>query len=368
LWVTVMCLCALGTSAAGGKDTPDLKFRILDETAPAGSIVQMKVRTTEVTPISGGRGSFAFDGAFFKSISGIGLFATNGESAGAAVVDGNRAAWSFVTTEPFTGEYPVLAVALQLRSDLPIASRSSFTLDAASLWNLNGTMVRARYSAGTVTVGGSVAIGDVVPGEGWVPAGTVISVRGVGFNAQSRLRIGDLSIGSVRVISATEMQATLREPANMTGQMLRVDNPDQSRSTYYAYLRGRAAAISTRPLLARTYAIFSGTSRSVATFGPLAAATGPRYTALALQNPNLAAADVMVGLYAPNGALFYSATRSLESGTRLTLELSELLGGIVPPPGTLVRVISSLPIEAFSLLCDDGALTVAPSLPVEAAR
>ena len=63
---------------------------------------------------------------------------------------------------------------MRLRPDVAVGSRQQFTLDPSSLWTVNGTIVRARVSPGTVTVGGSVAISDVIPGDGWFPAGTVV--------------------------------------------------------------------------------------------------------------------------------------------------------------------------------------------------
>ena len=71
-------------------------------------------------------------------------------------------------------------------------------------------------------------------------------------------------------------------------------------------------------------------------------------------------------LHAADGTLLHSSARSLQSGYRLALELSELFDGMTPPPGASVRVISSLPIQVFGLLCDEGAWTVTPWLPAEA--
>jgi len=396
--IAMMGLLALGVSAAAdtratiglsfripdGTATTGLSFRIPDETAPAGGMVQMKVRTTEVTPISGGRPQFSFDPALFDGVAGVGMFAPTGELAGAAVVDGNQVAIAYVTTTPFTGDYPLLAVALRIRQDLAAGSRTLFTLDPSSLWNLNGTMLRTtvsstmvgtavsgtvagtRVSPATVTVGGSVAITNVIPGEGWFPAGTVVSVRGVGFNSNSRLRVNNTAITAVRVVSSTEIQFTLTQAANMTAARLRVVNPNTSTNTYYSYMRGIPAATSGRTLLSTTQPIFSGTTRSLATFGPIPALNGTQYAALALQNPNLASANVTIELYAADGTLLHSSSRSLENGYRLSLELSELFDGVAPPPGASVRVTSSLPIEVFGLLCDEGTWTVTPRLPTEA--
>jgi hypothetical protein len=85
-----ICLLALGLSTVGSGGTPGQSMRIRDETAPAGGVVQMKVSTTEVTPISGGRPRLNFDTAFFETVDGIGLFAPTGELAGAAVIDGDH--------------------------------------------------------------------------------------------------------------------------------------------------------------------------------------------------------------------------------------------------------------------------------------
>ena len=255
---------------------------------------------------------------------------------------------------------------LRVREDAAIGSRTEFTLDPSSLWTVAGRVVRPRVSAGTVTVGGSVAISNVVPGDGWFPAGTVVSVQGMGFNSRSRLRVEDISIRSVRFVSSTEMQFTLREAANLTAARLRIDNPDLSRAIYYSYTRGIPAATSSRPLLSLTQPIFSGTPRSLATVGPLPAMNGMQYAALALQNPGLASANVTLELLASDGTLLLSSTRSLQNGYRLALELSELFDGMVPPPGASVRVISSLPVQVFGMLCDEAAWTVTPWLPVEA--
>ena len=325
----------------------------------------MKLEDTEGTPISGGRPSFGFDASMFDAVTGIGVFAPTGEAAGAAVIDGNRVILAYVTTTPLTGDYPIMTVSLRVRQDAAAGSRTQFTLDSSSLWTVAGRVVRPRVSAGTVTVGGSVAISDVIPGDGWFPAGTVVAVHGFGFNDRSRLRVDGVAITGVRFVSSTEMRFTLREAANLTAAKLRIDNPDLSRATYYSYMRGIPAATSSRPLLSTTQPFFSGTTRSLATVGPFSAMNGTQYAALALQNPGLASATVILELLASDDTLLHSSTRSLQGGYRLALELSELFDGMVPPPGASVRVISSLPIQVFGLLCDESAWTVTPLLPAD---
>ena len=364
----VICLAALGASAASAQPNTSLTIRVRDEAAPAGATVQMKVRTTEATPISGGRPQFAFDASTFDAVVGIGLFAPIGEVAGAAVIDGNRASIAYVTTTPETGDFPLLTVTLRTRTDVAEGSRTTFTLDPSSLFALNGTMVAANVSPGRVTVGGSVAISDIIPGEGRFPAGTMVSVHGTGFKRLTRVRVDGVGITGVHFVSPTEMRFTLSEATNMTAARVKVVNPDSSTSTYYSYLRGIPAATSSRTLLSMTRAIFSGTTRSLSTFGPIPQLTGAQYAAVALQNPNLTTAYAIALLYAEDGTLLHWSVRALRSSHRLTLELSELFNGVAPPPGASVKVFSTAPLEMFGLLCDEEAWTVTPRLPAEAGR
>ena len=150
------------------------------------------------------------------------------------MIDGDHVSIAYVTTTPFTGDYPLLTVALRIRPDVPAGTRTLFTLNPSSLWTLNGRPVGTRVSPATVTAGGSVAVSSVSPGEGWFPAGTVVSVRGVGFNGQTRVHLENANITAERVVSATEIRFTLAEAAMMTAARVRVDNPDGSRVIYYA--------------------------------------------------------------------------------------------------------------------------------------
>src|SRR5262249_5954796 len=139
-WLLALALAALvfGTKSALGKSESALSFRMRDETAPAGSLVQMKISTTEATPISGGRPRFRFAVVVSDGVAGVGMFAGGAELAGGAYVDANQLVVSYVTTAPMTGDYPVLAVSLPVRPDLPVGSSAVVSLDASSLWTVNG--------------------------------------------------------------------------------------------------------------------------------------------------------------------------------------------------------------------------------------
>jgi hypothetical protein len=302
----------------------------------------------------------------FGDADGFDMF-VDGELAGAAVVDGTRVAISYAATGALSDEYPLLTVSLRIRPDVAVGAKTLFTLDSRSIWNLSPTraVLADRIVPGRVTVGGSVSITDVVPGAGVWPAGTVVKVRGIGFNSRTRLRVDDAETTSIRFISPNEMQFTLAEKTAMRGLRLRAENSD-FRNEYYTYMRGITSTVSARTLLAATRPIFSLNPRAITTLGPFPSLDENRYAALGLQNPGPGAVTVGIALYDAGGALLYQSARTLESLHRLALELSELLDGVPAPPGSSVVVKASAPIDAIGLLCDEGSWTVSPSLPLEA--
>lgn len=362
-----VALFASGGSGSGVTSTAGslLSLRIPNEMAPAGGLVQMKVLTTEVTPISGGRPGFGFDSMF--AAAGFGMFAT-GDLAGAAVVDRQYVSVSYITNGALTANYPILTASFWIRPDAPVGTKSLFTLDPGSIWNVLATgPVYAKPTApAVVTVGGTAAITDVVPGEGVWPAGTVVSVRGMGFSFRSQVRV-DAGVTTPRVITSNELQFTLTQATQMRGLKITVQNPENT-ATYYAYMRGIVSTVSSRTLLAVTEPIFSLAPRTVATFPASTSLLANQYQAVALQNPNASNVDVNVLLYAADGSLVIQAPRTLAPRERVTLELMELFGGVAPLANSFIMVTASAPIDAIGLVCDEGTWTVTPFLPLESSR
>ena len=361
-------LSALGLGVGQVRsDTELLSFHVPDETAPAGSMVQMKVTETEATPISGGRPRVRFDTGMFDRVAGVGMSAPTGEMAGAAVLEGSYMTMTYVTTTPLTGgDYPVLTVSLALREGLTEGRRSVFSLEPASIWTVGGRTIASKMSPADVTIGGTLAITDVVPAWGVFPAGTMVSVRGVGFDGETRVKLNDTRMEAAQVVSPTEIRFALTQATDMAGAKVRVDDSDDESTTYYAYLRGISAATSTKPLLARTMPVFSGVARPVATVTIPYLTPIYQYGALAVQNPNLQPASMTLVLSASNGAILKVATRTLPAGHRFALEIAEIFGGTRPLPMSSVRVLSSVPVQMFGMVIDDRIRTITPRLPVEA--
>ena len=352
-------------SGSGSGSGSDLKFRVEDEMAPPGGMVQMKVEPYEVTPISGGRPGFSFDSAFFDGVEGFDMFVT-GELAGAAVVNGSRVNVSYATRGALSEDYPFLTVSLRIRPDAAIGARARFTLDPLSIWNLlTGPVVASRITPGTVTVGGSVSITDVVPGGGVWPAGTVVSVRGIGFTSRTRLRVNDVETRSIRFVSPTEMRFTLardrraarRAPEGgefrLQERVLLVHARHHRRGQHAAVAGGHGADFFAHAAYSRdawTLPVVEWEPvRRPGASEPDTGRCGGRDGVVRCRRR----AAVSVGAHAGQPA---SACPGAVRASR----------GVPPPPGSSVVVTSSAPIEAIGLLCDEGTWTVSASLPLEA--
>jgi hypothetical protein len=190
----------------------------------------------------------------------------------------------------------------------------------------------------------------------------VVSILGVGFSSATQVQLNAIKAvaNSIVAVSPNRIQFQLAETTNMTGQKIQVVNQDGSQDVYFSYLRGVPLARSNQPLLANAVPIFSEVTYSQATFAPIAPAATTQFTGLALQNANLAPANVSVSLYSAANAVLGSSTIALPSGYRVMQETSELVQGVAPPLGSYVVVSSSLPISVFGFLADTSTHTVTP--------
>jgi hypothetical protein len=322
----------------------------------------MKFMVTEPTPISTGGPVVSLD-AMFDAVWGIELFCPTGDVNGVAMVNGSRVNILYTTTAGAQGtDYPIMSLALHIRPDALPGTQSLFQLDPSSQWILGalGTATLKPSPPATVTVGGSISITDVVPGGGALPAGAVVSIRGMGFQPATQVQLNAIKFSSIQWISPEEIRFTLAAPVNMTGQKIQVVNPDGSQDTYFSYLRGVPLAPSTQPLLANAVPIFSSVTHSWAAFSPMAASSSAQFSGLALQNPNLAAANVTVSLYSPVNALLGSSTLTLPAGYRIMQGIAELDGGVAPVVGSYAVVTSDAPVQMLGFLGDNSAGTITP--------
>ncbi len=248
-----------GGPAGGGKGSPQISFRIPDETAPPGGVAQMKLLITEPTPISGGRTHPYFGGAMFDRVLGVEIFNPAGDVSGVAQVNGDSIWVSFISSAISSGnDYPFMTLALHVRPDAQNGATTQFGLGTDSAWSINGIAAAMKPTTpANISVGGGISITNVVPGGGLLPAGSIVRIEGMGFKAQTQVQVADLATSAISVAGPTEIDVVLSQATDMTGKKIQVKNPDGSQDTYYSYLRGVDPGSSSFSLLQSAVPVFS---------------------------------------------------------------------------------------------------------------
>src|SRR5215472_5809688 len=361
------CLFAARLAVAQGGPGPSnsnnqVSLHIPNEMAPPDGVVQMKLLVTTPTPISSGGPRLTLSSTF-DAVRGIELFNPTGDINGAAVINGSQISVFYVTSTGAQGsDYPIITVALHVRPDAAPGDQTQFSLDPSSTWMLGllGPATLKPMAPATVTVGGTISITNVVPGGGVLPAGSMVSIQGMGFQPKTQVQLNAIKASSIALIGPNEIQVTLAESTNMTGQKIQMVNPDGSLDTYFSYLRGIPLLQSARPLLQNTVPIFSSVTHSKAVYGPIGALLPNQFRGIAVQNSDILPATVTLSLYSAQNALLTSSTLTLPSGFRLMQETSEMTNGVAPPFGSYIVVSSSEPVQSFGFIADTTQSTLFP--------
>lgn len=361
---TIYLSVAISVTAAA--QIAPITIRVSSETAPPGGMAQMKVLMTSPKPITSGGMYMDMSAVSFDSIDGIALFSDTGDVSGAAVVDGGKVNVRFTSPNGTFGAnagYPLMTVALRLSAGVQNGQIFPVSLNpSASFWqDLLGSPVPVELPPGSITVGGSVSITNVIPGAGPIPAGGTFRVLGMGFSQGTKVQLNGLNASSIRYVSPNELLVTVKEAGVLDGVKIQVQNPDKSSDSYYSYLRGVPVGTSTRALLAKTVPAFSSNTMWEAvvppTISPLVNAD--YFTAVAVQNPNAAAATVTIETRSADGTVTGSTVLALPAGGRISREVAELSGSVLPT-GSYLHLASTIPVQMMGLLGNDRTGVVLP--------
>lgn len=343
-----------------------VSLHIPDEMAPPGGMMQIKLLVTEPTPITTGNIFLSFDSSMFDAVRGIEVFNMTGFSDGFAVVQGSNISVRYSTTVKNSGtDYPIMTMALAVRPDALVGQKTQFTLDPNTTWILgllDATTLKPIPPA-NLTVGGSISITDVVPGGGVVPAGGTVSIRGIGFQAHTQVSLNNIKFSSITPIGPNEIQFTVAQDTEMTGQKIQVVNPDGSQDVYWSYMRGVTVGQSSRTLLQSTVPLFSTQSFSQSAFLLVDPSSASQYGGVAVQNAGASPATVTFSLYSLLGAPLGTSTVTLAPGTRMLRETSELIG-VNSPRASCLLVSSTSPVESVGLYADESTNAVYPLAPI----
>jgi hypothetical protein len=367
-----LMLLAPASLLARGNEAPfaGVELTIPNETVPPGGMLQLKMQITEPTPILKGVQKTSFSSTFLSSPVGIALFSPAGDASGTALLSNGGSHFSLHSPIFDMGnniDYPIVTIAMPVKSTAIPGETAPLTLDPSfSLWinPTTGQPYPVLLTNGSVTVGGTLSISNIVPGGGVVPAGTKIAIFGMGFHPDSQVDVNEATLATQTFVSSAEIDVTLTTDVNMTSRRIRVKNPSTGElATYYSYQRIKATGKSANPLIAATVPLFAQSTWAVAFFKPVL--NSSQFTGLALQNEAASIAYVRLRLFAPNGTVLATYDLAVQPGRRISRDLREFFLGVVPATGTTlkVKVTSGPPIQVLGLLGDSVLKTVDPVDP-----
>jgi hypothetical protein len=343
-----------------------LSLKVLSKTAPPGGTAQLTVALTEPKPIATGCGSIVAPGGPLDNVLGAALFTASGapsDVAGAAVVAGTAVRIQAISPSgdfgnSLTGD-PIVVVTYHVSPAARLGEAGKMTLDPSSLFfDPAGVAYVQDIKPGSFEVGGSISIDNVIPGSGFLPAGSTVTVMGTGFVPGTKVELDDVPVNTT-VVSANQIDLVTRIDAELHGRRVRATNPDLFRTSYYSYMRATRVGESALPLLARTMPIFPSAAASTSIV-PVTAGAG-QFFALAVQNPNPGSATFSVDLSTADGPIA-STTLTLPPRSKIAREVSELVG-IAAPAGSFLSVSSDQGVQVIGLVGDDATSSVAPVLP-----
>jgi hypothetical protein len=335
--------------------------RVSDEIAPPGGVAQIKVLLTSPQPVSTGR--LPIKSKASARVAGVAVFDGTGKTSGTAVIGTDGLNVSILSAGSVLGlsdDYPLLTVTMKIDADAAQGEISSVQLDSTSVLNdAVGRGIALEMKPGTLTIGGTTAITDVIPGGGEVPPGGLVRVLGKGFSPDTKIRIKEAKVARTIFVSRTEMRLQLQSFMRMDGAAVQVRNKNEQWITYFSYLRGIPDGASARPLLASTDPIFSAATWQEAVLPATLSQLNPAtFTGLALQNPGAKTSAVTVEQYLGTQRMG-KVSLTLAPGHRVLRDVTEWFGGKAPL-GAYWHIAASAPVQILGMAGNTTQRTVLP--------
>jgi hypothetical protein len=335
--------------------------KILDEVAPPGGLVQMKLSITEPMPITTGGARFSFDN--FDSIEGISLSSPHDDTYGVAVFEGKTVGLSFVSasgTFGMTLDYPVLTFVGKVPADAPLGATFGFGVIGGVLdfYDTSGTRYPYEFRPGLLEVAPVASVHDVLPGSADLQAGDVVTVLGSGFDRRTKFRLDETRISDVTIVDSGTALLRLGGPANMHGLHLKVidKDGDKVQVDYFSYHRTKRtgasddyelnAVVPVLPKLARTETLVD-----IHWFGTRAVAiqnSGPTDAVVTADWVNAAGEPVSLPPF---------TTTPVPADSFVVRSVWEI-GGVMPSDAAALRLTSSVPVQVMGVTWD-----MRPQLP-----
>ncbi|MCX6613308.1 MAG: hypothetical protein NTW74_20975 [Acidobacteria bacterium] len=354
----------LVASFAFGQVVPTgVSIAISNEIVPASSVAQVKVMLTEPKPIIRTGMKAAFDESFFDEF--LGLSAAGGLT-GVGVIDRGtlRLELSTLTPDAYVTGYPLVTIAVKTKPGLPVGYQVPVSLDlASSSWlDPTGTPFAKEVKPGSVTIGGTQFISNVVPGGGMLKAGDSFLVMGGGFTKDEKGRAEGARLKSVR---PNELQFEVKAAMKLDGTRIVVDNGAREQTTYYAYPRGLKTAPSTNAALRGVVPVFSNGATLEAKAGLSGSMSS--VVGIGLQNPTRGGVTIELECDDVIGSAAGTAKISLGPGEVVFRSYAELFGAAMPVGSYSIKAKAKSAFQIVLAEFEGGAIRVANIVPVSPA-
>lgn len=341
-------------------------LKVADVTVPPGGTLQAQVFITEPKPIKGGKQHMGISGPDVTQVHGAALFSPDGDVCGIAVVakGGTRVYFSSpLSSYGEDADTPVMVFTKGVSQNAHAGDTMKLSLDAktAEWLDPEGNPYQLEENSGLMTVGGTLSVSDVEPGFGTVPAGTAITISGIGFAPDAEVDVNEAQVATTTYIDSTELQITLRSDFDLEGARVRVKNKSTNEQVeFFPFAQTAPAGSSSNPLIKASYPMFSHDMWTTAYFRPVVG--GTQFAGLALQNLNANPAKMRIALYSSNGKLLGKKTANLPTMKRAARDLGEVFPGLVTT-GTVVQVTSDEPIQVLGMEGDSSSGELLPVVP-----
>src|SRR5262249_30826808 len=106
---------------------------------------------------------------------------------------------------------PIITITLPVRTDAPIGFQTPVSLYLAnsSFFDVTSRPLAVTAKPGTVTIGGTLNVSNIVPGGSIVPAGSPIAILGTGFTPSTVVQVDEAHVVTTQFISSGELDITL---------------------------------------------------------------------------------------------------------------------------------------------------------------
>ncbi|HKT49771.1 MAG TPA: hypothetical protein VJV96_05720 [Candidatus Angelobacter sp.] len=355
-----------------------LKMSVADAKVPTGGIYQYQLLLTEPKPIGNSSTRPTIPTGPTGPVRGVAVNDSTGQAVGIAVINGTDISVSIQSPNASLGtdvDYPLLVLTM------PVTGTSgSFTvaLDPSSTFFVGGSQYSILENVpGTLTIGGTVSITDVVPGGGVIKPGDTIKILGIGFDANTKINMNNVNTMSTNFISSKEIDVTINSlcvpesnpcaPASsmpMDGERIRATNTaTNDQSEYFSYDRtDDAPGSSNNALVNLVHPMFSQQFLQSGTFAYKDG--GTQFTGIALQDSDLSTgATVKVELLDSAGNSLANVSQVVPARTKLVRDMADFFPSAPAGAVTVRASIVTGPaagVKMLGMLGDTSTNSVVP--------